>query len=90
MRGLQKSPSPWRTDRALNECFGTLDAEVLGPWTRTESMDKNRKLGWNGFVDTTEGIRATIEQLAELRMVSALSVLANANSLFLSIQITSI
>ena len=60
------------SDRALNECFGTLDAEVLGPWTRMESMDKSRKLGWNGFVDTTEGIRATIEQLAELKMMPAL------------------
>jgi hypothetical protein len=56
----------------LLDLWGTLDAETLGPWTRTESMDKSRKLGWNGFVDTKESIREVIGQLAELKLVHKL------------------
>lgn len=70
--GLDKGLSPWRDHKSLLDCFGTLDAEVLGPWTRTESMDKSRKLGWNGFVDTKESIKEVIGQLATLKMVPAL------------------
>jgi hypothetical protein len=70
--GLDKSLNPWRDERALLDLWGTLDAEILGPWTRTESMDKSRKLGWNGFVDTKESIRQVIDQLAELKLVPAL------------------
>jgi hypothetical protein len=29
-------------------------------------------LGWNGFVDTKDGIRNAIEELAELKMVPSL------------------
>lgn len=70
--GLDKSLNPWRDEKALLDLWGTLDAEILGPWTRTESMDKSRKLGWNGFVDTRESIRDVIEQLAELKLVPKL------------------
>jgi hypothetical protein len=70
--GLDKRLSPWRNKKALDECFGTLDAEILGGWARLESMDKSRKLGWNGFVDTKDGIRNAIEELAELKMVPSL------------------
>jgi hypothetical protein len=31
-------------------------------------MNKSRKLGWNGFVDTGEGILSTIKELGELKM----------------------
>jgi hypothetical protein len=70
--GLEKTLDPWRSEKALTETFGTLDAEVLGNWSRTESMDKSRKLGWTGFVDTVEAIQLVIQQLADLKMVPAL------------------
>jgi len=70
--GLDKSLSPWRNQKAMRECFGTLDAEILGGWGRIESMDKSRKLGWNGWVDTKEGIKDAIGKLAVLKMVPAL------------------
>jgi hypothetical protein len=70
--GLDKSLNPWRDARALLDLWGTLDAELLGPRTRTESMDKSRKLGWNGFVDSKESLKAVIGELAELKLVPAL------------------
>lgn len=38
----------------------------------SDSMDKSRKLGWNGFVDTKDAIRDTLDGLAELKMVPSL------------------
>lgn len=70
---LNKELSPWRNAKSLTECFGTFDAEVLGPWTRTESMDKSRKMGWNGFVDTVGAIKMVIGDLADLKMVPRLN-----------------
>lgn len=35
-------------------------------------MDKSRKLGWYGFVDTRESIREVIGQLAEMKLVPKL------------------
>ncbi|TVY16630.1 Short chain dehydrogenase gsfE [Lachnellula arida] len=70
--GLDAGLSPWRSERVVRECFATLDAEILGGWGRVASMDKSRRLGWSGWVDTKEGIRDAIEQLAELKMVPAL------------------
>ncbi|TVY45409.1 Short chain dehydrogenase [Lachnellula subtilissima] len=67
--GLDVGLNPWRNEKVLRECFATLDAEILGGWGRIESMDKSRRLGWSGWVDTKEGIRDAIEQLAELKMV---------------------
>jgi hypothetical protein len=32
-------------------------------------MGKSRKLGWHGYVDSHEAIYATINDLAELKMV---------------------
>ena len=44
-------------------------AEILGGWAGLECRDKSRKLGWSGFVDTKDGIRNPIEELAELKLV---------------------
>jgi hypothetical protein len=52
--------------------IGLLDMEIPGPWTRVISMDKSRKLGWNGFVQTEEAIKDTIEELAALKMIPPL------------------
>jgi hypothetical protein len=70
--GLDKSLDPWRSAKAILDLWGTLDSEILGPWTRTESMDKSRKLGWNGHIDTKESLREVIGELAKLRMVPPL------------------
>lgn len=67
--GLNKEFDPFGSPDKIREVFGTLDADVLGPWTRTESMDKSRKLGWHGHVQSDEGIKSVIDKLAELKMV---------------------
>jgi len=67
--GLNKEFDPFRTKDKIREVFGTLDADVLGPWTRTETMDKSRKLGWHGHVQTDEAIRAVIDKMVELKVV---------------------
>jgi hypothetical protein len=69
---LDTELNPWRNEKVLTELFGTFDAEVLGSWTRTESMDKSRKLGWSGFTDTVESINKVIGDLSELKMVPKL------------------
>lgn len=32
-------------------------------------MDKSRKLGWHGFVDSSESILAVFDDLAKLKMI---------------------
>jgi hypothetical protein len=36
-------------------------------------MDKARKLGWHGYVDTHESIRQIFEQMIELKITPALA-----------------
>ncbi len=67
--GLRKELDPWRSSGKLMEVFATLDAELLGGWGRVQTMDKSKKLGWHGHVQTDEGIRSTIEKMVELKMV---------------------
>jgi len=62
--GLLQSPF----DDTL-KTFGLIDGEILTPWPRSISMDKSRKLGWHGYVDTKDAIFETITELAELKMV---------------------
>jgi hypothetical protein len=52
--------------------FGVLDAEILTPWPRSISMNRSRKLGWNGFVDTEYAIKEVIGEMAGLGMVPPL------------------
>jgi hypothetical protein len=33
------------------------------------SMDKSRKLGWHGFVDSTESLLAVFQDLAAIKMI---------------------
>ena len=35
-------------------------------------MNKSRKLGWHGFVDTKEGIFDAIQEMADLKMLPPL------------------
>ncbi|PVH82412.1 hypothetical protein DL98DRAFT_619677 [Cadophora sp. DSE1049] len=70
--GLRGDLDPWRRKETLVNVFGTLDAEMLGSWSRTQTMDKAKKMGCTGHVQTDEGLRKTIERMAELEMVPAL------------------
>ena len=70
--GLRKEANPWRSKEKLRELFQTLDAELLGGWARVQTMDKSKKFGWLGHVQTDEGIRDTVEKMVELRMVPKL------------------
>jgi hypothetical protein len=63
---LQQSPFD-----DVQKNFGLLDAEILTPWSRSINMNRSRKLGWNGFVDTNEAIKEVIGEMAELGMVPA-------------------
>jgi hypothetical protein len=56
------------------DTFGLIDGEILGGWGRVLSMNKNRKLGWHGFVDTEESIVDVIKEMAELRLVPPMPV----------------
>lgn len=74
--GLMGSPFG---DKAV-ETFGSIDAELLGGWGRVISMDRSRKLGWHGYVDTKEAIKGVINDMARLRMVAPLITEANVVS----------
>ena len=66
--GLKHSPFGNRA----TVTFGLIDGEILGGWGRVISMDRNRKLGWHGFVDTREAIKQVIGEMADLKMVPPL------------------
>ena len=72
--GLDKKLNPWGEGRGdvLKNVFSTLDAEMLGGWSRTQTMDKAKALGWHGHVRTADGFKDTIEKMAELKMVPKL------------------
>ncbi len=69
--GLTGAQDPWAEGKGylLKDIFGSLDAEILGSWSRTQTMDKAKKLGWHGHVRTADGFRDTIEKMARLKMV---------------------
>ncbi|KAG0647472.1 Short chain dehydrogenase gsfE [Hyphodiscus hymeniophilus] len=67
--GLRKDLNPWRRWEKIQEVWGALDAEILGGWGRTQTMDKSKKLGWLGHVQTDEGIKTTVERMVEMKMV---------------------
>ncbi|KAF2121039.1 hypothetical protein BDV96DRAFT_610024 [Lophiotrema nucula] len=51
--------------------LGIVDIDVLGPWGRSISMGKNRKLGWHGYVDSYDAIFEAITKLEEMKMLPA-------------------
>jgi hypothetical protein len=56
------------------DTFNLLDAEILGSWGRVLNMNKNRKLGWHGFVDTNESMLNVIGEMAGLGLVPPMPV----------------
>jgi hypothetical protein len=69
--GLVGASDPWAkgNESTLKNVFATLDAEMLGGWARTQTMDKAKALGWHGHVRTADGFKDTIEKMAGLKMV---------------------
>jgi nucleoside-diphosphate-sugar epimerase len=69
--GLVGASDPWAkgNESTLKNIFATLDAEILGGWARTQTMDKAKALGWHGHVRTADGFKDTIEKMAGLKMV---------------------
>lgn len=56
------------TDRV----FGFLDGTLARTGPLMLSMDKSRKLGWHGFVDSSESLKAVFEDLVKIRMIPEL------------------
>ncbi|EWZ28566.1 NAD dependent epimerase/dehydratase family protein-like protein [Fusarium oxysporum Fo47] len=52
--------------------FGTADLAVRTPYSSYLSMLKARKLGWHGFVDTTESILDVLRGFEQLKMLPPL------------------
>lgn len=69
--GLTGAADPWGEGHGdtLKNVFATLDAEMLGSWSRTQTMDKAKALGWHGHVRTADGFKDTIGKMAGLKMV---------------------
>jgi len=72
--GLRAELNPWKSTAKVTEIFATLDAAMLGGWSGIQTMDKAKKLGWRGHVQTDESFRDTIERMVEMKMVPKLSI----------------
>lgn len=46
-----------------------IDSRKASIYCRPSCMDKSRKLGWHGFVDSVECFLETFRNLAELKMI---------------------
>lgn len=56
------------TDRV----FAFLDGTLARSGSMMMSMDKSKKLGWHGFVDSSESMKAVFQDLARIRMIPEL------------------
>ncbi|KAK4561702.1 hypothetical protein LTR86_004381 [Recurvomyces mirabilis] len=52
----------------VDRVFGFLDGSLCRPDALSFSMDKSRKLGWHGFVDSTESLLEVFKDLAKIKM----------------------
>ncbi|KAK5127920.1 hypothetical protein LTR85_005037 [Meristemomyces frigidus] len=53
----------------VDRVFGFLDGTLCRPAPLNFSMDKSRKLGWHGFVDSTESLLEVFRDLAKIKMI---------------------
>jgi hypothetical protein len=53
----------------VDRVFGFLDGTLCRPAPLYFSMDKSRKLGWHGFVDSAEAILEVFKDFEKLKMV---------------------
>ncbi|RFU24187.1 hypothetical protein B7463_g12150, partial [Scytalidium lignicola] len=63
--------SPFEEDK-VDQIFAFLDSNIACTWSLSFSMNKSRKLGWFGFVDSHEAMRLVMNELADLRMIPEL------------------
>lgn len=58
-------------DMDIDRIFGFTDGSLLGsPLDLT--MNKAKKMGWHGMVDSCEAIKEVLEEFAKIRMLPAL------------------
>ena len=50
-------------------CIGFLDGTLCRHSALNFSMDKSRKLGWHGFVDSNESFLEVFDDFAKLKMI---------------------
>jgi len=55
--------------RDVDRVFGFLDGTLCRSAPLNFSMDKSRKLGWHGFVDSSESLLEVFDDLAKLKMI---------------------
>ncbi|TKA61401.1 hypothetical protein B0A55_11557 [Friedmanniomyces simplex] len=53
----------------VDRVFGFTDGTLCRPAPLNFSMDKSRKLGWHGFVDSTESLLEVFRDLAKIKMI---------------------
>ncbi|CAK4031005.1 hypotheticalsprotein [Lecanosticta acicola] len=53
----------------IDRVFGFLDGTLCRPAPLLFSMDKSRKLGWHGFVDSSEAMLDVFRDFAKLQMI---------------------
>ncbi|KAI7550775.1 hypothetical protein KC331_g2965 [Hortaea werneckii] len=53
----------------VERVFGFLDGTLCRPAPLNFSMDKSRKLGWHGFVHSSESLLHVFRDLAEIKMI---------------------
>ena len=58
--------------KEVDRVFGFLDGTLVRAGALLFSSDKARKLGWFGFVDSSEAIREVFEDLAKVKMIPPL------------------
>jgi hypothetical protein len=55
-------------DMDIDRIFGFADGSLVGG-TLDMSMNKARKMGWHGFVDTNECFREVLDDFAKIGMI---------------------
>ncbi|OJD16044.1 hypothetical protein AJ78_03757 [Emergomyces pasteurianus Ep9510] len=63
---------PFATAAVHNRIFGLTDAAILGGSPVQFSMDKSRKFGWHGTVDSYASLRNVLEELVDMKMLPPL------------------
>ncbi|KAK1073108.1 hypothetical protein LTR74_002074 [Friedmanniomyces endolithicus] len=53
----------------VDRVFGFTDGTLCRPAPLSFSMDKSRKFGWHGFVDSTESLLEVFRDLAHIKMI---------------------
>ena len=58
-------------DMDIDRIFGFTDGGLMGS-SLDLTMNKARKMGWHGFVDSNDAIREVLGEFADLKMIPAL------------------